>query len=255
MRILTCLKQVREPQGLLGLERGRALWAEPARHKISAFDEFALEEALRLADCHPGTEVCCLTVGPAGAQDTLRRALGMGAAQAVHLLTPAGADPRPAAVARVIAGWAGGRGFDLVLTGVMSEDAMQGAVGPMLAARLGLPWATSVVALEADLRARQVRVWREMEGGLRQELALPLPALLTIQSSVKQPRYPSLSNLLRAKKATLPTVEISLDCQEGAAQRRGLEAPTRRRAGVMLEGSTAEKAAALLAILRERGLL
>jgi electron transfer flavoprotein beta subunit len=253
MRILTCVKQVREPQGLLGLEGGRALWAEPARHKISACDEFALEEALRLADGHPDAEVCCLTVGPPGAEDILRRALGMGATKAVHLLTPAGADPRPATVARAIADWA--QGFDLVLTGVMSEDAMQGAVGPMLAERLGLPCATSVVGLEADPARGEVRVWREMEGGLRQELALPLPALLTIQSSVNQPRYPTLSNLLRAKKADLPTQEVSLNTQGGGAERRGLEAPQRRRAGVVLEGTTADKATALLAILRERGLL
>lgn len=255
MRILTCLKQVREPQGLLGLEGGRALWAEPARMKISACDEFALEEGLRLADAHPGALVCCVTVGPAGAADILRRALGMGAAQAAHLLTPEGADPDPAALARVIAAWARGQGFDLVLTGVMSEDAMRGATGPMLTERLGLPCATSVVDLALDPAVRKVRAWREMEGGLRQELALPLPALLTIQSSVNQPRYPALSNLLRAKKADLPTLEPSPEELAGGARRRGLETPQRRRAGVALEGSTADKAAALLGILRERGLL
>jgi electron transfer flavoprotein beta subunit len=258
MRILTCVKQVREPQsllGLLGLEGGAALWAEPARHKISACDEFALEEALRLADAHPGTEVCCLTVGPAGAEDVLRRALGMGATEAMHLLTPAGADPRPAQVAGAIAGWGRGQGFDLVLTGAMSEDAMQGAVGPMLAELLDLPCATAVTRLEVDPAGRGLRAWRDMEGGLRQELALPLPALLTIQTSANQPRYPSLSNLLRAKKADLPTLALELLDAPGQARRRGLEAPQRRRAGVVLEGSTVDKATALLGMLRERGLL
>jgi electron transfer flavoprotein beta subunit len=255
MRILTCLKQVREPQGLLGLEDGRALWAEPARFKISACDEFALEEGLRLADAHPGTEVCCVTVGPAGAAEILRRALGMGASQVTHLRAPEGAEPRPAALARLLSAWARGQGFDLVLTGVMSEDAMQGAVGPLLAARLGLPWATSVVDLAADPQARQVRVWRETEGGQRQEVLLPWPALLTIQSSVNQPRYPTLSNLLRAKKADLPTLEAAPEDLAGGASRRGLESPQRRRAGVVLEGSSADKAAALLGVLRERGLL
>jgi electron transfer flavoprotein beta subunit len=258
MRILTCVKQVREPQSLLGLADGHALWAAPSRHKISACDEFALEEALRLADDHPGTEICCLTVGPAGAEDILRRALGMGATQAVHLRAPEGADPRPATLAQAIAGWARDQGFDLVLTGVMSEDAMRGAVGPMLAELLDLPCATAVTRLEADPPGRMVRAWREIEGGLRQELALPLPALLTIQTSPNQPRYPSLSNLLRAKKTTPLTVDLDLlvgSPSEDGLRFLGLAAPQRRRVGVRLEGSTVDKATALLALLRERGLL
>ena len=254
MRVLVCLKQVWEPESLFDLHGAELHPRHPLRRKISSYDELALEEALRLKDRLAQTQVTALSVGPAAAVDALRRALGMGADQAVHILAPEQPPLRPATLAAWIAAWAGEQYFGLILTGVMSEDAMQGAVGPMLAAKLGLPAVTSVVSLEAGSDALEVE--REMEGGRRQRLTAQLPALVTIQSGPNQPRYPTLSNLLRAKKTTPLTLEAAnLAPPVERETVMAMAPPEKRRAGLVLEGDTAQKAERLLAILRERALL
>lgn len=255
-RLAICLKQVRSSETPLQLREGRAIWSGNDLFNMSNADEFALEEALCLKDAEPGVEVTAISLGPMRTQDVLRRALGMGADRAVHLLSGDEPPPRPGQVAAALAALAGPLAFDLILTGVMSEDAMHGLVGPMLAEMLDLPCATAVVALDLDLDARLVRVEREMEGGRRQALELPLPALLTIQSSRRAPRYPTLSNLLRAKKAVLPCMDVAdLGMPPAREQTLALRLPVRQRAGLLLEGSTLEKAVRLHAILTEKALL
>ncbi len=254
MRILACIKQVWEPESLFDLQGSELRPRPPLRCKISSYDELALEEGLRLRDHLPAAHLTALSVGPPPVVEALRRALGMGADQAVHLLALEQPQPRPATLAAWVAAWARGQGFDLLLTGVMSEDAMQGAVGTMLAARLGLPCVTSVVGLEYT--GQGLEAIREMEGGRRQRLAVPLPALLTIQSGPQQPRYPTLSNLLRAKKTMPLTIEAaSLAAPVERETVLALTPPEKRRAGLVLEGSPEQKADRLLAILRERALL
>jgi electron transfer flavoprotein beta subunit len=256
MRILACLKQVHEPESRFDLEQGRIVRRAPARLRMGSLDEFGLETGLRIKDAIPDTTIHAVTLGPKSAGDILRRALGMGADQATHLIAAEEPDRRPLAVASALADWAGELGFDLILCGAMSEDAMQGAIGPMLARLLDIPWATAASNLELSQDGRAVQATREVEGGRRQTLELPLPALVTIQSSPFQPRYPALSKLLEAKKAVIPTVAIeesALPARREAVLR--VELPSRTRAGVLLEGNTAEKASKLLAILRQRALL
>lgn len=256
MRVLVCLKQVSEPESQFELDGPRLRLRGPARYKLGAFDEYALETALRLKDAQPGLEVWAVTVGPARAAAVLQRARGMGADQAWHLLAGEEPAPRPGEVATWLAAWAAPLGFDLILTGVMSEDAMQGLVGPMLAEMLGLPWATAAVSLELSPGGGEVVVEREMEGNQRQSLELPLPALVSVQSSPQQPRYPSLSNLLRAKQTPPPSLDAaSLAAPEPREELTGLAMPRRSRAGLALTGNRAEQAARLVAILRERALL
>ncbi|MCB2186875.1 MAG: hypothetical protein KQJ78_10685 [Deltaproteobacteria bacterium] len=253
MRVLVCLKQVREPESLFELKDGRVVWPPPDRFRMGSPDDFALEEALRLKDAGLTTELAVVTVGPPGAEAILRRALGMGADRAMHLLAPEGA--RAAVVAGAIAAWARDEEFDLILAGVMSEDARQGLVGPFLAERLGLATVTGVSQLSLP-EDGLLLVERSLEGGRRQALELPLPALVTIASSAHTPRYPSLSNLLKAKKADLPT-EAAGEPEEPAdgPELVGAAWPARRRAGLCLEGDARQKAEHLLALLRERALL
>jgi electron transfer flavoprotein beta subunit len=256
MRILACLKQVHEPESLFDIKDGLVAWRPPARMRLSSLDEFALEMGLRIKDADPTAELWAVTVGPESADHVLRRALGMGADQAAHIKAPEEPAPRPLAVASALAAWAGPQSFDLILCGVMSEDAMQGMVGPMLARLLNMPWATAVSHLEMANEGRAVIAEREMEGGRRQVLELPLPALLTIQSSPNQPRYPALSKLLMAKKASIPTFHLAdLPTLEEREALSTVELPGRKRDGVFLEGSASEKAVKLLELLRQRALL
>lgn len=256
MRILTCLKQVREPQSPLEIGQGCPSWPGAPLFKMAAYDEMALEEALCLKDGLPGSEVWAASAGGESACAVLRRALGMGADQAALLLDPEEPAPRPLALASALAVWARPHDFDLILCGVISEDLMQGAVGPLLAGLLDLPCLTAVVEVELDPARRLARAWREMEGGRRQRLELPLPALLTIQASRKPPRYPTLSALLRAKQAAIPSLAAaSLASPPPREQGLGLELPPARRTGRMLSGGVQEQARELAGILRGRALL
>jgi electron transfer flavoprotein beta subunit len=256
VRILVCLKQVDEPEALVLDQHGQLAPDSPARRKLAEWDARALEEALILKDALPEVEVWAVTVGPTEADAVLQRALGMGADQAAHIVATDDPPPRPSAIAAWLAEFARERGFDLILCGVMSEDAMQGLVGPMLAEVLGLACTTGAVGLAVSQDQASLRVEREMEGGRRQAVTLPLPALVTVGSSPRQPRYPSLSHLLRAKKTPRLRIETqSLAPTPIREERLGLFPPQRQRTGLRLAGDAAEKAAQLRAILQERSLL
>lgn len=254
MRVLTCLKLTRAAESPHDLAAGRLTWSGPPRQGLGAWDEQALETALGLKDLGLAQEVWALSLGPQGCQTILQRALGMGADQAAHLTLPEEPSPRPLAIASYIAAWARPRAFDLVLCGVMSEDAMQGMVGPMLARLLGLPLVTAVVDLK--VQGERLEAEREMEGGLRQRLELPLPALLSVQSSGRQARYPALSSLLKAKKTPpqqWPAAELAQP--EEREQPAGWRQPQASRAGLRLSGTVEDQAAALLEILKQKALL
>ena len=256
MRILVLIKQVSAPESAWDLGEGRLRPRAPWRWQMNSFDEYALEAGLGLKQSLPDLELWALTVGPASALTVLQRALGMGADQAVHLLCPEEPSPRPSQLAAWISQWAAGQDWDLILAGVISQDAQQGAVGPMVAQGLDLPLATSVVELALEPSAGRARAWQELEGGRRQELELPLPALCTIQSGPTQPRYPSLSGLLRAKKTRPLTIQTS-DLADPAPREEvaALRPIQPSRQVTFLHGNTQDKAAQLLALLKQRALL
>ena len=138
----------------------------------------------------------------------------------------------------------------------MSEDNMQGQVGPMIARRLALPCATAVIAEKIAPDKKTIYVEREIEGGHRDTLELHLPAVLTIQSGINTPRYPSLSNLLRANKQKLvkfPAADFTQSSPpENIVQ---IVYPQKMRSGTALEGTEAEKASRLIQIFREKALI
>jgi len=122
----------------------------------------------------------------------------MGADSGIHLLTKDDPFEDPYSTAFLMAKYARDKGYDLILTGVMSEDLMQGQVGPMLGEMLSMNCATAVIATQISSDFSAVYVEREIEGGTRERWELTLPALLTIQTGINKPRYPALSQLLRA---------------------------------------------------------
>jgi len=168
-------------------------------------DACALEAALRIRDNLPGTTVHALSVGPEEAAAVLRRALGMGADEAFHCLWRDEDPPTPLQTAHLIASAAGG--YDLYLAGVMSEDGGHGLTGPLVAELLGLPFLTNVVSLGISNPRGPLTAERDVEGGDRETFAVDLPALLTVPSGINRPRYPTLSLVLKAQKASLNTVE------------------------------------------------
>jgi electron transfer flavoprotein beta subunit len=258
MKILTCVKQVPETDTPLKLdqETGAILSEEITAFKMNRLDEIAVEEAVRIKEQMPQTRIDAVSVGPQRAQEVVKRAMGMGADNGVHILTPS--DPTCGPTATWIADFARNRAYDLILTGAMSEDRMQGMVGPMVAAHLGLPCASSVVSAQLEERNRYLLVERELEGGHGDILRLLLPAVVCLQSGTNRPRYPSLSNLLRANRQRLLVMApFELPNPKPKEHEKVLEItpPQKTRPATVLQGTLPEKAAQLLAILQAKALI
>jgi electron transfer flavoprotein beta subunit len=258
MKILVCVKEVLDPECGLRIDPSqRTLSSETAPlYRMNRFDEFAIEEALLIKDRIPGTKADAVTVGPARASAVIRRAIGMGADDGFHILEGEGATWSPFVVAAWIAAWAARGDYDLILTGTMAEDDMEGQVGQLVAAFLGWPCATSVIQITMKDGLPGLEVERELEGGLRHVMELSFPCLLTIQSGMKRPRYPSLSNVLRSRKQEIRTIHgTALGSPAPRQEIVALGYPQKSREGLFLPGGVEEKASALAEILRKRGFL
>jgi electron transfer flavoprotein beta subunit len=260
MKILVCVKAVPEPDDVIRFAGGHPdVHADDGVNlRMNRFDEFAVEEAVRIKAAVPGASADVVCVGSAGAAKAVFRAVGMGADAGIHIIVDDSAAAGDAGfVSACIAHVAAPRGYDLILTGVMSEDMMQMATGSMLAERLGLPWAASVVAatLRQEAEGPSVYVERELEGGIKEMRLISLPALLTIQTGINEPRYPSVSHLLRARASGLTTINASsMNIMENPAAPAGYAFPRKTRQGRVLNGTPEKKAIQLLNILRDRNM-
>lgn len=254
MNILVCVKQVPDTEGTFRIdEDGKGFDETNLVFRMNVYDEYALEEAARIKERFPEARITALTAGPARAEAVVRRGLEFGADEGVHLFTDRGQGTDALETASRIAAFAKNRDFDLFLFGVMSEDEQSCETGPMVAVLLGLPYATTVISQTLSEDRRRVRLEREMEGGRRQIVEMPLPSLLTLQSGINRPRYPSLSNKLRARKQGLRVIHTGgissvRPCRE--IVRAGLPPPP--KTGTFLEGSLEEQAEALVRILHEK---
>jgi electron transfer flavoprotein beta subunit len=258
MQILVCVKQVPDIDQIAVTpgKDGRAFLAPFSEYRMNRYDEFAVEAALRIAEeggLAAPVQIDVVTVGPQRSHEVLRRALGMGAHHGIHLQCPEDRYLGPSTVAAAIAGYAGTKGYDLVLCGCMSEDGMHAQVGPLVAGYLRWPCAIQAVGLQV---ADAVLVAKEVEGGGRERLRLHLPAVVAVQSGLNRPRYPALSKLLRANNQTLETIALAaMGLSPAEARFKGATLPQRARAGRVLEGTPREKAEALLVHLKERALV
>ena len=207
MKIAVCIKRVPEmdvrfkiaPSGT-GVDEAGLKW------DMSDFDGYAVEAALQMTEKLGSGEVVVVTVGPDAAQETLRKALSMGATRAVHLK----ADAIPFdnfAIARALAAELQGGGYDLILFGKMSIDSSNGAVGPITAELLNLPCVSAASKLEVANGKGTAR--RELEGAA-ELLEFPLPAVVSIDEGVARPRYPSLKGIMAAKKKPLESKPAQL---------------------------------------------
>ena len=264
MKIAVCLKQVptREWQPRVGDDR---TWIrdQDVSYEMNEPDAYALEEALRLREKHGGEVVVC-SAGPLRVQQVLREALARGADRAIHVEDDSLASADAFVCAGALAAAMAGEGFDLVLTGLQSDDQGHGQTGVVLAERLGMPHSTIIIEIQvqgtgegaggtppgAGAAPSGVRVKRELEGGWFQWVAMPLPALLTIQSGINQLRYATLRGIMAAKKKEIRTVGLP---QGLAASQQivSLALPTRSKQTQMLTGSPSEVAMELVRRLRD----
>lgn len=258
MKILVCVKQVPDLERIVVKSRtqGMAELDPFARFDMNRFDEFAVEQAVHIKEFLPDVHIHVITVGPEQTSQVLKRAMGMGGDEGIHLITATNADPEPVAVAAWIAEFARSREYGLILCGSMSEDLMNGQVGPMTAAFMDIPFATQVIGMELGRDLKDVSIEREIEGGAREMMKLTLPALLALQPGINRPRYPSLSNLLRANRQIFQTIPTdTLEPMSGKVDCVGFRLPARSRASQVITGSAPEKAAQLAALLKAKALI
>jgi electron transfer flavoprotein beta subunit len=216
-------------------------------------DAYALEEALRLKEKHGGEVVVC-SAGPARVAQVIREALARGADRAIHVEDDGLASADAFVIAFALGGAMKDERFDVILTGLQSDDQGSAQTGVILAERLGLPHATIVMEVQAE--GASLRVKRELEGGWFQWVAMPLPAVLTIQSGINQLRYATLKGIMAAKKKEIrksapAAAEAAAGAPAAKQQIVSLYVPEKGKKTQIIAGTPAEAAKELVKKLRE----
>jgi electron transfer flavoprotein beta subunit len=245
MKIAVCIKRVPDSETRVRIAAdGKALDEAGVKFVMNPYDEFAIEEALRRKEKDGAGEVAVLCLGPAAAQETIRTALAMGADRGVLLQ----ADKTPAdpfETAKVIAAELKTGSWDLILFGRMAIDDYNHQVGPLVAELLGLPCVTAVSHLE--LEGSQGVAEREIEGGI-EVVEFPLPAVLTADKGLNEPRYPALKGIMAAKKKPLEVKPVQV--AGGSFAVVALTPPAERKEGRIV-GEGAAAVPELIRVLRE----
>jgi electron transfer flavoprotein beta subunit len=247
MKIAVCIKQVVTREWHVRINEAKT-WVrdQDASWELNEPDAYALEEALRLKEKHGG-EVIVVSGGPARVTQVLREALARGADRAIHVegdwLATADASGAAGALAAAIKP----EGVDLVLTGLQSDDQGFAQVGVVLAEKLDM--AHSTIIMDVQVSGSELRVKRELEGGWFQWVAMPLPAVLTIQSGINQLRYATLKGIMAAKKKEIKPVPAAAV----AAKQKivSVYVPQKSKQTKMVPGAPAEAAKELVRLLRD----
>jgi electron transfer flavoprotein beta subunit len=250
MKILVCMKQVPQKDAPLKLNESGTWIREDVSYEVNEPDAFALEEALRQKEKHGG-EVVVSTAGPARAQQVLREALAKGADRAIHLEDNAFVGLDALNSAKAFAAAIKDEKFDLIFTGLQSDDYGYAQTGVILAELLGWPHATIIMQIEKSDAG--IKVKRELEAGYFQYVEIPLPVVLTIQSGINRLRYATLIGIKQAKnkplrKVTIAEVQPAIGNNQLKIEK--LYIPQKTKKTEMLDGAPGEVAKKLAEKLR-----
>ncbi len=247
MKIAVCIKRVADSETRVKVAAdGKSLEESGVKFILNPYDEFAVEEALKRREAAGTGEVVAIAVGVPASQETIRTALAMGVDRGVLLQVEGGAAD-PLAVARALAAELKGGGFDLILFGTMAIDDYHQAVGPMVAELLDLPCVTAVAKLE--IAGTSGTAEREIEGGV-EVVTFPLPAVLTADKGLNEPRDPALKGIMAAKKKPLEVKPAQLAGSGGTVEVLGMALPPERKEGKIV-GEGAAAVPELIRLLRE----
>ena len=269
MNILVCIKQVPDTGTRIQLLKdGKGIDESGIEWIINPYDEFALEEALRIKERKQNTTIQVLSLGPVRVEKALRTALAMGADKACLIETQneTSSSKNPAFVAQTLAQVIDIRtenlenntslektNWDLILTGKAGIDENHSSTGPMLAEQLDIPH----VGFVTKLQEVEEKIWlceRQMEEGIKEEATLHLPALITIEKGINEPRYPSLPGIMKAKKKELKKINLSSlnTTYKQTVSFHSYQLPKESPPPQLISGSAEEQAKKLLHILKEK---
>jgi len=250
MKIIVAIKQVPVRDSQLRVDaNGRWIQEADLSFEINEPDAYALEEALQLKEKHGG-EVVALCAGPARAAQTIREALAKGADRAIHIEEENLNTLDTLGVAKLLAGAVKAENPDLILTGLQSDDLGYGQTGVVLAELLGI--ASSTIIMQVEVNDKSIRVKRELEDGWFQHIAMPLPAVLTIQSGINKLRYATLMGIKKAKSKEIKRVTLA-ELGAAAAPTATIEkiyVPQKSKQTQIFEGDAKTSAAKLVEKLK-----
>jgi electron transfer flavoprotein beta subunit len=250
MKILVCMKQVPQKDAPLKLNESGTWIREDVSYEVNEPDAYALEEALRQKEKHGG-EVVVITSGPTRAGQVLREALAKGADRAIHLEGDGFVGLDAFNTAKAFAAVVKDENFDLVFTGLQSDDYGFAQTGVVLAELLG--WSYATIIMQIEKTDNGIRVKRELEAGYFQFVDMPLPAVLTIQSGINKLRYATLIGIKQAKMKPMKKVtfdEVKATLGDNLQKIEKLYIPQKTKKTEVIEGPPAEVAKKLVEKLR-----
>jgi len=257
---IVCMKQVPDTEAQIRVKSdGTDVVLDGVKFIISPYDEFGIEEALRIKEKMGAGKVSLVCLGPARCVESIRTGLAMGADDAFHLDDAAFEGSDPLATAKALAAQLKKMEYDVIFCGRQAIDDDQSQVGVALAENLGIPHVSLVIKVEVAADKKSAKVNRQIVGG-EEVIEVPLPAVLMAQKGLNEPRYASLPGIMKAKKKPLAPVkaaDIGIDAAAAGAagaKTKGINfslPPARTAAKIIQGGSPEEKAAALAKALRE----
>jgi electron transfer flavoprotein beta subunit len=260
MDIIVCIKYVPDTAeaDLIIKEDRKDIKRDDLTYTINEWDNYAVEEAISIKE-KVGGKVTAITLGPDEASEILRRALAMGADDAIHLKDKAFEGSDSFVTAKILSRAISKMKYDLILTGTQAEDDGCGQVGGLLAGMLGIP--QTVVVNKIELLEGKVRVRRELEGGIQEVLELKLPALVAVQTGINEPRYVSIRGIRKVAGIEIKSMgikELGFDPNEvGEAGSRvriqELFFPPMGEGAKIIEGKPEETATKIVEILKGLG--
>ena len=253
MKILVCIKQVPDLESRFKPDAS-GTWYDEAdlAFRMNEYDEYAVEQAVQLREqLGDGAELTVLSIGPDRVVEAIKKALAMGCDNAVHVQDSAASGRDPWQISGIIATFARDKGFDLIFTGMQSQDRGSAQVGVTVAEQLGYACATTLVGFACDNGT--ITAKRELEGGIKGVVKLRTPALVTCQLGLNIPRYPTLPNIMKAKKKEISVIPVAeLLKADPLATTRSFHPPAKKGGGLVLEGDVSDLVDRVIGILKEK---
>ncbi|UIP00718.1 electron transfer flavoprotein subunit beta/FixA family protein [Halobaculum sp. CBA1158] len=261
MKILVTVKEVAEPADDFEIE-GTDVGEQFLEYDLNEWDDYAVEAAVQLSEAYDDVEVVSATIGPERAEETIRMALAKGVDRSIRVWDDdvAAAELDVAAKTRLFAAVVDEEEPDLVLSGVQAADDGFGATGVSLADEIGFDWAAVVNDLQTEDDLETAHVHRELEGGIEELTDVDLPAVLTIQTGLNEPRYASLRGIRQAQSKEIAEFgldDLGLDADAVASpiSRTAMYEPETESDATYFDGSPEEQAERLADVLRDKGVV
>lgn len=252
MKILVCIKQVPDMESKFKVDDSGTWYVKTdLAWRMNEYDEYAVEQAVQLKEqCKEG-DITVLCIGSDQVKETMKKALAMGCDRGAHIKDDEASGKEPFEIAGVIAEFAKDKDFELIFTGMQSQDRGSGQVGILVGEMLGIPSVSTVVEFSYEDGTLDLK--RELEGGIKACVKVSSPAVITCQLGLNTPRYPTLPNIMKAKKKELLSIDIAdLLKVEPRQETMKMYFPEKKGGGLVLEGDAADLADQLIKILKEK---